>query len=156
MVAALLLADVAFSTGMYVQGFPEYGPERMGAPITAYNRLSNKQNNWCQKDFLRSTWKVFSKFTDACCYRKSIRCYGWRSFPCRDAEVFRTGEWRMDTPKFIEEKCKQCLLCVPVCPDSSIPVKEGKRLDFDLDHCKGCGICEKACPFDAIIMKKGG
>ena len=40
--AALLLADVAFSTGMYVQGFPEYGPERMGAPITAYNRLSNE------------------------------------------------------------------------------------------------------------------
>ena len=41
--AALLLADVAFSTGMYVQGFPEYGPERMGAPITAYNRLSNNK-----------------------------------------------------------------------------------------------------------------
>lgn len=41
--AALLLADVAFSTGMYVQGFPEYGPERMGAPITAYNRLSNEE-----------------------------------------------------------------------------------------------------------------
>lgn len=38
--AALLLADVAFSTGNYVQGFPEYGPERMGAPITAYNRIS--------------------------------------------------------------------------------------------------------------------
>ncbi len=37
--AALLLADVAFSTGMHVQGFPEYGPERMGAPITAYNRI---------------------------------------------------------------------------------------------------------------------
>ncbi len=41
--AALLLADVAFSTGMYVQGFPEYGPERMGAPITAYNRLSKEK-----------------------------------------------------------------------------------------------------------------
>lgn len=40
--AALLLADVAFSTGMHVQGFPEYGPERMGAPITAYNRISSK------------------------------------------------------------------------------------------------------------------
>ena len=40
--AALLLADVAFNTGMYVQGFPEYGPERMGAPITAYNRISDK------------------------------------------------------------------------------------------------------------------
>jgi len=38
--AALLLADVAFKTGKYVQGFPEYGPERMGAPITAYNRVS--------------------------------------------------------------------------------------------------------------------
>lgn len=37
--ASLLLADVAFTQGMYVQGFPEYGPERMGAPITAYNRL---------------------------------------------------------------------------------------------------------------------
>ncbi|GHU61615.1 pyruvate synthase [Clostridia bacterium] len=37
--AALLLADVAFEAGLYVQGFPEYGPERMGAPITAYNRL---------------------------------------------------------------------------------------------------------------------
>ena len=38
--AALLLADVAFKTGQNVQGFPEYGPERMGAPITAYNRIS--------------------------------------------------------------------------------------------------------------------
>lgn len=40
--ASLLLADVAFETGMYVQGFPEYGPERMGAPITAYNRLDRQ------------------------------------------------------------------------------------------------------------------
>ncbi len=40
--AALLLADAAFRTGQYVQGFPEYGPERMGAPITAYNRISRE------------------------------------------------------------------------------------------------------------------
>lgn len=40
--AALLLADVAFKTGRNVQGFPEYGPERMGAPITAYNRISKE------------------------------------------------------------------------------------------------------------------
>lgn len=40
--AALLLADVAFKTGKHVQGFPEYGPERMGAPITAYNRISDE------------------------------------------------------------------------------------------------------------------
>lgn len=40
--AALMLADAAFMTGKHVQGFPEYGPERMGAPITAYNRISEK------------------------------------------------------------------------------------------------------------------
>lgn len=38
--ASLLLADAAFNTGKYIQGFPEYGPERMGAPLTAYNRIS--------------------------------------------------------------------------------------------------------------------
>lgn len=41
--AALLLADVAFNIGKHVQGFPEYGPERMGAPITAYDRISDKE-----------------------------------------------------------------------------------------------------------------
>jgi len=41
--ASLLLADAAFVTGKYVQGFPEYGPERMGAPITAYNRISDER-----------------------------------------------------------------------------------------------------------------
>jgi len=40
--ASLLLADAAFNTGKYIQGFPEYGPERMGAPITAYNRIGTK------------------------------------------------------------------------------------------------------------------
>jgi pyruvate ferredoxin oxidoreductase gamma subunit len=40
--ASLLLADVAFSTGLYIQGFPEYGPERMGAPLTAYNRIDDE------------------------------------------------------------------------------------------------------------------
>lgn len=40
--ACLLLAEAAFFAGKYVQGFPEYGPERMGAPITAYNRISDR------------------------------------------------------------------------------------------------------------------
>jgi len=43
--ACLLLADVAGLEGKFVQGFPEYGPERMGAPITAYNRISEKRCN---------------------------------------------------------------------------------------------------------------
>lgn len=42
--ASLLLADAAFNTGKYVQGFPEYGPERMGAPMTAYNRISSERS----------------------------------------------------------------------------------------------------------------
>ncbi|MEE1114090.1 MAG: 4Fe-4S binding protein [Eubacterium sp.] len=69
--------------------------------------------------------------------------------------MFNTGEWRTNTPVFLEDKCKQCLLCAPVCPEISIPVKDGKRLAFDYDHCKGCGICAKVCPFDAIVMKEG-
>ena len=40
--ACLLLADCAFNSGKHVQGFPEYGPERQGAPITAYNRISDE------------------------------------------------------------------------------------------------------------------
>ncbi len=54
--AALLLADVAFNIGKHVQGFPEYGPERMGAPITAYNRISDKEirvhSNIYQPDYV--------------------------------------------------------------------------------------------------------
>ncbi|MCM1189705.1 MAG: 4Fe-4S binding protein [bacterium] len=71
------------------------------------------------------------------------------------SKQFCTGEWRTRTPVTDWEKCKQCLLCVPYCPDSCIPVKGNRREDFDYDHCKGCGICEKACPFGAIAMKEG-
>ena len=54
--ASLLLADAAFNTGKYIQGFPEYGPERMGAPITAYNRISKNpirvHSNIYEPDFV--------------------------------------------------------------------------------------------------------
>ena len=70
------------------------------------------------------------------------------------AALVKTGDWRTMIPSYIEEKCKQCMLCIPVCPDSSIPVKDGKRLDFDFMHCKGCGICFKVCPFGAITYGK--
>ncbi|MBI5787412.1 MAG: 2-oxoacid:acceptor oxidoreductase family protein [Candidatus Schekmanbacteria bacterium] len=39
--AAKVLAETALSSGKYVQAFPEYGPERMGAPLRAYNRVSS-------------------------------------------------------------------------------------------------------------------
>lgn len=38
--AAKLLAETALSQGQYFQAFPEYGPERMGAPIQAFTRIS--------------------------------------------------------------------------------------------------------------------
>lgn len=38
--AAKLLGETALGTGQYFQAFPDYGPERMGAPIRAYTRLS--------------------------------------------------------------------------------------------------------------------
>lgn len=38
--AALLFGDAALSTGKYIQAFPEYGPERMGAPVQSFNRIS--------------------------------------------------------------------------------------------------------------------
>jgi pyruvate ferredoxin oxidoreductase gamma subunit len=40
--AALLFGDAACSTGKYIQAFPEYGPERMGAPVVSFNRISSK------------------------------------------------------------------------------------------------------------------
>ena len=43
--ASQLLADAAFMSGKYIQSFPEYGPERSGAPITAYNRISDERCN---------------------------------------------------------------------------------------------------------------
>ena len=66
----------------------------------------------------------------------------------------KTGDWRILIPRFVEENCKQCLLCFPVCADYAIPVKDEKRLDYDFDHCKGCGVCFKVCPFEAITWEK--
>ena len=65
-----------------------------------------------------------------------------------------SGEWRANIPVWDPQKCKQCLLCAPFCPDASIPVTDGRRGEFDFDHCKGCGICWKVCPFGAIDFVK--
>ena len=43
--AGKLLAETALGTGQYFQAFPDYGPERMGAPIKAYTRLSPEPIN---------------------------------------------------------------------------------------------------------------
>ena len=63
-----------------------------------------------------------------------------------------TGDWGTERPVIDFAKCKQCLLCVPVCPDMSIPITDGKRGDFNYFFCKGCGVCSNVCPFGAITM----
>lgn len=78
---------------------------------------------------------------------------GGNIYTAGNAKEFKTGNWRSETPVYYEDKCKQCGLCFPVCPEDAIPVsKEGLRSDFDFDACKGCGVCAKVCPFHAIEM----
>lgn len=83
---------------------------------------------------------------------------GGNIYKSGNAREFKTGDWRSLKPIFIEEKCKQCGLCYPVCPDNSIPVDPEtlNRKEFNYDYCKGCGVCAKVCPFGAIEMKEEG
>ncbi len=37
-----ILAETAIAAGKYVKAFPEFGPERMGAPIRGFTRISEK------------------------------------------------------------------------------------------------------------------
>ena len=43
--AGELLAEAAMEEGKYFQAFPDYGPERMGAPIRSFTRISTKPIN---------------------------------------------------------------------------------------------------------------
>lgn len=69
---------------------------------------------------------------------------------------FKTGDWKINAPKWSIEKCMQCGLCWAVCPEDAIYVdKEKQKLThIEYDYCKGCGICVKACPFKALNMVK--
>lgn len=70
-----------------------------------------------------------------------------------NSEEFKTGDWKTRYPVHSKEKCKNCMLCVPYCPEGCIIQKENIIKNIDLDYCKGCGICAKVCPFKAIEMK---
>lgn len=71
-----------------------------------------------------------------------------------NSEEFKTGDWRNRHPVHNKEKCRNCMLCVPTCPESCIRHRDGQELlGFDLDYCKGCGVCSKVCPFGAITME---
>ena len=47
---------------------------------------------------------------------------GGNIYEAGNAKHFKTGDWRSSRPVWIEEKCKQCGLCFPVCPENAIPV----------------------------------
>lgn len=83
---------------------------------------------------------------------------GGTIYKAGNAKDFKTGDWRSVRPVYLSEKCKQCGLCFPVCPENAIPVSKEtlKRSDFDFDYCKGCGVCAKVCPFGAIAMEEEG
>lgn len=40
--AALLFGEACLGAGRYIQAFPEYGPERTGAPVQSFNRISDE------------------------------------------------------------------------------------------------------------------
>jgi len=83
---------------------------------------------------------------------------GGNIYEAGNAKNFKTGDWRSMRPVYNTEKCKQCGLCFPVCPENAIPVDKEtcNRTDFDFDYCKGCGVCAKVCPFGAITMVEEG
>ena len=82
---------------------------------------------------------------------------GGNIYKAGNALEFKTGDWRRIKPVYLSEKCTQCGLCFPVCPEDAIPVGEDqKRKDFNYDYCKGCGVCAKVCPFKAIEMINEG
>jgi pyruvate ferredoxin oxidoreductase gamma subunit len=41
--SAELVAQAGISEGKYAQAFPSFGPERRGAPVLAFNRISSKE-----------------------------------------------------------------------------------------------------------------
>ena len=63
-----------------------------------------------------------------------------------NSHSYNTGSWRTYRPILVEERCIHCMICWIVCPDSSVMVKDGRMLGFDLEHCKGCGMCAFECP----------
>ena len=60
-------------------------------------------------------------------------------------------------PKFDLETCKQCGVCVKICPLNAlelIETKDGQKLNFNEEKCFGCGLCASNCPHDAVKLEK--
>ena len=62
--------------------------------------------------------------------------------------LVNTGDWRIMKPVFKEDKCKHCMLCIPYCPDSSIPAS-----DWILIICtaRAAGSASRSVPLARLI-----
>ncbi|MFH1440499.1 MAG: 4Fe-4S binding protein [Candidatus Omnitrophota bacterium] len=67
----------------------------------------------------------------------------------------KTGSWRTETkPKFLQQNCIACKLCVLICPEGCISGAEKNTYISDYSFCKGCGLCAVICPKKDIVMEK--
>ena len=71
-----------------------------------------------------------------------------------NAEVRRTGSWRVERPEIDYDRCTRCGLCFVHCPDGAIALDEQGYPIIDYEHCKGCMICLEQCRPHAISGKK--
>lgn len=69
---------------------------------------------------------------------------GGNIYTAGNAREFKTGDWRSMKPIFLSEKCKQCGLCFPVCPDDAIPVNsDGKEQNLIMTIAKDAEYVQK-------------
>ena len=54
-------------------------------------------------------------------------------------------------PKF----CKECGICVAVCPQGALGFFHGAAVEVEEEKCVGCGICVQLCPDYALSLQEG-
>ncbi len=73
----------------------------------------------------------------------------------RSGALLNAGKVNIEaiTSRIDQELCKQCALCIPVCPYAAIQGEKGETTTVIEAACAGCGNCGAACPFGAITMR---
>lgn len=79
---------------------------------------------------------------------------------CVKPDINDIGIIGQKVPKFDEEKCRSCKVCVvaKVCPMKAASKAEGEKLTYDKEKCINCGRClyMAKCPFDAMTEEVTG